>query len=319
MPVPPRNLISDVAGIRVGNAADRRRRSGVSVVLFDRPAIAAAAVQGGAPGTREIDVLAPENLVSHVDAIVLAGGSVFGLAAADGAVAWLARRRRGLSVGRARVPIVPAAILFDLRDRAGRSRRPPLDYRALGESATAAAARSFALGSVGAGMGAMAGRRKGGLGSASFRTADGFTIGALAAVNCYGETTIGDTDCFWAAPLEQGREFGGRGWPTARRQLDLERPPAKQPKIGANTTIAVVATDAKLDKPACRRLALMAHDGIARAVRPAHTPFDGDTVFAAATGKRAIAGARDLARLGGLAADCLARAIARAVFLAERG
>ncbi|MBI3710770.1 MAG: P1 family peptidase [Proteobacteria bacterium] len=313
----PRNLITDIAGVAVGNAEDRRARTGVTVVLPDRPAVAAVAVTGGAPGTRETDLLGPTCLVERVDAIVLAGGSAFGLEAASGVVAWLAERHRGFRVRQAVVPIVPAAILFDLLNGGdkGWGHTPP--YRRLGERAVAASRRDFALGNVGAGYGARAGVLKGGLGSASYRTRDGFTVGALAAVNCFGNVLIPNTRHFWAAALEQGGEYGGFGPPPLPPRIDLDAPAAKPPLLAANTTIAVVATDARLTKAEAGRVAIMAQDGLARAVRPAHTPFDGDTVFVLATGRHGLKGPADLSRVGALAADCLARAIARGVYAAD--
>jgi L-aminopeptidase/D-esterase-like protein len=313
----PRNLITDVAGLAVGNVEDRRGRSGVTVVLPDRPAVAAVAVTGGAPGTRETDLLAPSCFIERVDAIVLAGGAAFGLESASGVVAWLAARRRGFRVRSAVVPIVPAAILFDLLNGGNKrwAHTPP--YRRLGERAVAAARRDFVLGNAGAGYGARAGALKGGLGSASYRTRDGLTVGALAAVNCFGSVIIPGTRHFWAAALEQNGEFGGHGLPSTPPRFDLDAPPAKPPLLAANTTIAVIATDVQLDKAKAGRVAIMAQDGLARAIRPVHTPFDGDTVFVLATGRRRLNGSADLARIGALAADCLARAVARGVYAAD--
>jgi L-aminopeptidase/D-esterase-like protein len=311
-----RNLITDVAGLKVGEAHDARARTGVSVVLPDKPAVASVSVVGGAPGTRETDLLRPGALVERVDAIVLTGGSVFGLDAASGVAAALARAGRGLELGGIRVPIVPAAVLFDLRNGGTKDwgEKPP--YDALGRAALRAASREVALGNAGAGHGARAGRLKGGLGSASHVAEDGLQVGALVAVNSQGGVVVPGTDRFWAALLERDGEFGGRG---AAAACDAGEPlPEKTPLPGTSTTIAVVATNARLDKAQCERVAIMAQDGIARAIRPAHTPSDGDTVFALATARwtRPVDPAL-LARIGALAADCLARAIARGVHEAE--
>jgi L-aminopeptidase/D-esterase-like protein len=308
-----RNLITDVGGILVGNAEDPRRRTGVTVIVPDPPAVAGVATHGGAPGTRETDLLDPSCLVSRVDAIVLSGGSVFGLDAAGGATAAITEQRKGLSIGGMSVPIVPAAVLFDLRNGGDKDWGTEPPYRALGMQATAAASDDFALGNAGAGYGARAGRLKGGLGSASWRTRDGFEIGAIAAVNAFGSALVPDSPHFWAAALEQQDEFGGRGLSKAAH-LDLEPEMTKPALPGGNTTLAVVATNAVLTKAEAQRLAIMAQDGLARAIRPAHTPFDGDVVFAIATGRRPLTQPTDLFRVGALAADCLSRAIARAIY-----
>ena len=309
-----RNLITDVEGLRVGNASDTTRATGSTVVLADTPLVAGVDVRGGAPGTRETELLSPSCLVEHVDAVVLSGGSAFGLDAAAGVMDWLDAAGRGFAVGPVRVPIVPAAILFDLLTGGAPGARP--DYRALGRAACEAASERFDLGNAGAGMGASAGALKGGLGSASLVAADGLQIGAVMAANGVGEVVAPGTDRFYAGLVERGDEFGARGAP-AEPLEDLE--PAGPGRPGANTTIGVVATNAALDKAAAQRIAIMAHDGIARAVRPAHTPFDGDAIFVVSTGRRPLGddeGAA-LARLGALAADCVARAIARGVYAAE--
>jgi D-aminopeptidase len=308
-----RNLITDVAGVRVGNAQDARLASGTTVVLFEQPAIAAADVGGGGPGTRESVLLDPAMTVERIDAIALSGGSAFGLDAASGVQAWLAERGRGFVVREAIVPIVPGAVLFDLLNGGDKKwgRYPP--YREFGYQAAAAAGLDFALGSVGAGFGATTVNLKGGLGSASAKTAAGDTVGALAAVNAVGSTVIGDGPHFWAAPFERGREFGGRGLPAQVSESVLAYRGKGTP--GESTTLVVVATDAALSKPQVRRLAVMAQDGLARAIRPVHTPLDGDIVFAAATGARSLADPMfALSELGALAADVVARAVARAVY-----
>ena len=308
-----RNLITDVAGLLVGNAADADARTGVTVLLCEGGAVASADVRGGAPGTRELDLLRPECLVERIDAIVLSGGSAHGLAAADGAVQWLAARGRGFPTAGGAVPIVPAAILFDL-GRGGRDWTADPPHRRLALAAGEGACADFELGNVGAGAGALAGRLKGGLGSASLVGED-FAVGALVAANPVGSTVMPD-GTFWAWPFERDGEFGGRR-PSGAVAADDGLPP--EGRLGAHTTLAVVATDAILSKAEARRVAIMAHDGLARAIRPVHTPFDGDVAFAVATGRRALPEPRalSLARLGSLGADCLARSVARAVWAAE--
>ena len=313
----PRNLITDAPGLKVGQAEDARARTGVTVILPDDRAVCACDVRGGAPGTRETDALAPENLVEAVDAVVLSGGSVYGLAAADGAVAWLGARGRGygLVAGVPPSPVVPAAILFDMANGGDKAWGEEPPHRALGRAACEAAGLEVKLGTAGAAYGAMAGALKGGIGSASFVTADGFTVGALAAVNCWGSVVAGDGRTFWAAPFEVSGEFGGLGPAALSTPLD-DWGLAKAPAGGRNTTIACVATDAVLTPAQAKRLAVMAQDGLARAIRPVHAPFDGDVVFALATGRRPLGDTPDytVARLGALAADCLARAVARGVY-----
>jgi D-aminopeptidase len=314
--VSDRNLITDVAGVRVGHAGDARLGSGATVVIFDQPAVAAADLGGGGPGTRESALLDPAMTVERIDAIAIAGGSAFGLDTASGVQAWLVEQGRGFAIRTARVPIVPGAVLFDLLNGGDKKwgRYPP--YRELGYQASAAAAPDFALGSVGAGLGATTVNLKGGLGSASARTSSGVTVGALAAVNAVGSTVIGDGPWFWAAPFELGGEFGGRGMPAQVSQSALAFRGKGGP--GENTTPVIVATDAALTKAQVRRVAIMAQDGLARAIRPVHTPLDGDIVFAAATGARPLADpVFALSELGALAADVVARAIARAIYEAH--
>jgi D-aminopeptidase len=306
----PRNLITDVPGLLVGQAQDDRVRTGVTVLLGEAPMVAGVSVMGGAPGTRETDLLAPDRLVESVDAVVLAGGSAFGLAAASGVADALARAGRGFAVGDVRVPIVPAAILFDLLN-GGDKRWTENPYPALGAAALAAAGPDFALGSAGAGTGANLAGLKGGIGSASVRMPGGPMIGALAVVNAVGAATVGEGPHFWAAPFEIGGEFGGLGPACAPAPLW----PVPIKRLGEATTLAVVATDARLTKAEATRLAIAAQDGIGRALVPAHTPHDGDLVFAVSTGRAELPAGGALA-LGHLAAACLARAIARAVFLA---
>jgi L-aminopeptidase/D-esterase-like protein len=303
--------IADVPGVHVGNATDVDRGTGVTTVVFDTPATCGVATHGGAPGTRETDLLAPENLVDGVDAICLSGGSAFGLAAADGVTMALAAVGRGFPVGAHRVPIVPGAIIFDLAGE-----RP--DYRLLGEASAAAALQgrgSREIGTVGAGTGAHTARLKGGLGSASARVGD-FTVGAIAVANAVGSATAANAPFFRAAPFEDGAEFGGLGAPPSADFASLVVKARIAP--GESTTIAVVATDAAITKAEAKRLAIAAHDGIALAVFPAHTPFDGDVVFAAGTGRaRAPESPAEHLRLAAAAASTLARAIARAVYSAR--
>ncbi len=309
----PRNSITDVAGLLVGNAQDDDIKTGATVLVGDKPFVAAAHVMGGAPGTRETDLLAPDKTVQEVDAFVLSGGSAFGLDAASGVADTLRAQGRGFAVGDQRVPIVPSAILFDLIN-GGNKAWHQNPYKALGTAALSAAAQEFDLGSYGAGTGALTADLKGGLGSASV-TIGRFTVGALVAVNALGRVTVGDSPNFWAAPFEMADEFGGHGM---GHGFD---PKAAFPVKGGdqrNTTIAIVATDAALTQAQATRMATAAHDGMARAIYPSHTPMDGDLVFAAATGAQPLASPEaELLQLGNAAALCLARAIARGVYHAQ--
>jgi len=310
-----RNLITDVAGVRVGHAGDERLGSGVTAVVFEEPATASVDLRGGGPGTRESALLDPAQTVSGIDAIALSGGSAFGLDAASGVQAFLREQGRGFPVRTARVPIVPAAILFDLLNGGDKEwgRFPP--YRELGYDAAAKAGTDFALGSVGAGIGGNTVNLKGGIGSAS-TIMDGITIGALAAVNAGGSVTVGDSRHFWAAPFEQGDEFGGTGFPSALPPEALD--PRVKGAAGANTTLVVVATDAMLNKAQAHRVAVMAQTGLARAIYPVHTPLDGDVLYTAATGKKPLSDPFcSLTQLGAIAANVTARAIARAVYEAS--
>jgi D-aminopeptidase len=308
-----RNLITDVAGLKVGHADDAALASGVTAILFDRPAVAAVDVRGGAPGTRETDLLDAHRTVERIDAVVLSGGSAFGLDSPSGVQAFLREHGRGFAIGDVTIPIVCGAVLFDMTNGGDKkwARFPP--YRDLGHSAAAAAGADFALGTAGAGYGGTTVNLKGGLGSASAVTRQGHTVGAIVAVNACGSVTVGASQHFWAAPFEQNAEFGGRGFPT-HVPADALIPRAKgQP--GENTTIALVATDAALTKAQAKQLAVMAQDGFARAIYPVHTALDGDTVFAAATGARPLHDAvNELTEIGAIAANVLARAIARGVY-----
>ncbi len=310
----PLNLITDIAGLRVGNAQDETIKTGASVVLGDRPFTAGVHVMGGAPGTRETDLLGPDKLVEQVDALVLSGGSAFGLDAASGVADGLRAMGRGFEIAGQHVPIVPGAILFDLIN-GGQKDWTENPYKALGRRALGDAGVDFALGSVGAGAGATTATFKGGLGSASLRLPSGHMVGALVAVNALGSATVGDGRHFWAAPFEIGAEFGGLGPAPAYPETAL---PATKISQHGNTTIGIVATDAGLTQAQCTRMAIAAHDGFARALVPAHTPLDGDLIFALSTGRPQSDLALETAlMIGHGAAHCMARAIARAVHAAR--
>ncbi len=310
-----KNLLTDVPGVRVGHADDAALASGVTAIVFDAPAIASIDVRGGGPGTREDAALKPESTVEAIDGIALSGGSAHGLDAAGGVQAWLAEQGRGFQVRGAVVPIVPGAICFDLLNGGNKAwgRFPP--YRDLGYAAARAASADFALGSVGAGLGAGTANFKGGLGSASAQTEGGVTVGALAVVNAIGSVTVGDGPWFWAAPFEIGNEFGGRGLPASFTPDMLKARLKGGPAATAleNTTLVVVVTDAMLTKPQARRLATIAQTGMARAIYPVHAPLDGDVVFAAATGRKPVDPLFGLTELGMVAANTVARAVARGV------
>jgi L-aminopeptidase/D-esterase-like protein len=307
----PKNALTDVAGLTVGHAEHAVWPTGATVVVADEPVVAAADQRGGAPGTRELALMEPGCLVERIDAVVLAGGSAYGLAAADGVVDRLAAAGRGFAAGPARVPIVPALILFDLA--LGPPERETAAYRDLGARAFEVRGDTVVVGNVGAGRGATCGGLKAGIGTASIRdAATGATVAALAAVNAAGSAVIPGTDTLWAWPFEQEGEFFGQLPPTGPVPAEVEIAGL----TGENTTLVVVATDAALDRPQAKRLAIMAQDGLARALRPVHTPFDGDTVVALATGRGAPVDPVGLARLGAHAADVTARAIARGVVTA---
>lgn len=325
----PRNLITDIAGLAVGHATDEKVCTGVTVVLCSEGCTAAVDVRGGGPGTRETEALAPENLVGRAHAIVLAGGSVFGLAAADGVTAALSAQGIGLQLrrGSPAIPIVPAAVLHDLANRGDKNWGLEPPYRELGMRATRTVGVDFKLGATGAGRGARAGLVNGGIGSTSLDLGDGVMIGALVALNSVGSALMPDGQTYWAWAFELQQEFGGGGPP--RRAMDLSDPAPDESRLlaigrlqpGANTTLAVVACNAALTTSECKRVAMMAHDGIARALRPAHTPFDGDTVFALSVGEAQLGSdvsrPAHIGRIGSAAADCLSRAIARAAYLSN--
>jgi len=323
----PLNLISDVEGVLVGNATDEERHSGVTVLRCAYPMNAGVDVRGGGPGTRETDLLKPENLVEQVNAISLSGGSVFGLAAADSVVTELSAQGVGLTTSDhgPKVPIVPAAVLHDLGNAGNKNwgTKPP--YGDLGKQALENAGTRFDLGAIGAGRGARAGLYPGGIGSTSIDLGEGVVVGALVAVNCLGSALLPDGKSFYAWPYEVGNEFGGV---EACAKFDLSDPYPPGGRLGAqslirpgaNTTLAIVATSTKLQCSELKRVSMMAHDGLGRAVRPAHAPSDGDVVFALsngvvdAPGDSSLTRAMTVARIGSAAADCLARAIARGVY-----
>lgn len=309
-----KNLLTDISGVRVGHAHDAAIASGVTAIIFDSPAVASIDVRGGGPGTREDGLLKPESTVQEIDAIALSGGSALGLDAAGGIQAWLAEQGRGLRIREAVIPIVPGAICFDLLNGGNKAwgRFPP--YRDLGYAAACAASGDFTLGSVGAGLGATTANFKGGLGSASAQTG-GVTVGALAVVNAVGSVTVGDGPWFWAAPFETANEFGGRGLPPAFTpdMLSARLKGGTAAASSENTTLVVVVTDAILTKAQAKRLAMIAHTGMARAIYPVHATTDGDVVYAAATGKKPIDPRSGLTELGMVAANTVARAIARGV------
>ena len=295
--------ITDVRGVRVGHATNEEARTGVTAVLFDEGAVAGVDVRGGGPGTRETDALAPGRLVEKINAVVLAGGSAFGLDAAGGAMRWLEDKGRGFDTGFARVPIVPAAVLFDLG--CGSSTVRP--DAAMGWQACENAGATCPQGSVGAGTGATVGKllpgtpaAKSGIGTASLPLPSGAVLGAIAAVNAAGDVYDPDTGEFLAGARALDAFLGGGA--------------GKPGSFPGNTTIGVIATDAKLTRDQAHRLAMLAHDGYARAIRPVHLPVDGDTVFAASTGEIE----ENYMLICALAAEVMARAIANAV-LAVRG
>lgn len=319
--------ITDVAGILVGHhhrldpdvTLGSGWASGSTVVLTPPGTVGAVDGRGGAPGTRETDLLDPSNTVRHVDAVLLTGGSAYGLAAADGVMTWLEQQGRGVAMEGGVVPIVPAAVIFDL-PVGGWGARPTAEF---GRVAAASAGIDFALGTVGAGVGARVGVLKGGVGTASVTLDNGVTVGAVVVVNAAGDAVDPATGLPWMAAYAE--EFG------------LVPPPADQLAGYAdlrtelsplNTTIAVVATDADLSPAACKRVAVAAHDGLARTLRPCHTPLDGDTVFALATGRVAVPPdektpsamspeTKLMTQVGAAAADCLARAVLVGVLAAE--
>jgi L-aminopeptidase/D-esterase-like protein len=320
----PNNTLTDVAGLSVGCAEDLSAQTGVTVIVPQNRAVCAVDVRGGGPGTRETDALQPESLVGSVDALVLSGGSVYGLGAADGVVAAMGAEGKGFGLvdmpGVPRSPIVPAAILYDLANGGNKAWGAAPPYAALGRAAYEKRGANVPLGNFGAGVGARAGALKGGQGSASIVSSDGFTIAALACVNCWGSPLVPGSRAFWAWPYEIAGEFGNVR-PDVDAMIDAEEWGAAKfnPQPRANTTLAVIALDCDLTPGEAKRVAQMASAGLARAIRPVFAPFDGDVVFALATGAKPTPEPRQLsiARFGALAADCLARAVARGVHAAE--
>lgn len=313
------NAITDVPGIEVGHFSDLVGLTGVTTILCREGAVTGVDVRGAAPGTRETDLLEPGNLVQKVQAIVLAGGSAFGLDAAAGVMRFLEERGHGQVVAEDRVvPIVPAAVLFDL-DVGSWESRPTAEHGYL--AAENASSERPAMGNVGAGTGAKAAGVKGGLGSASAVFENGLIVGALVVVNSAGRTFDPEAGGFFARDLELGQEFGQLGIPQgeARRAGSdySELIPDSGSRVGGNTTIGVVATNALLDKAQVRILARASHDGMARAIRPAHTVFDGDTIFAMATGEQRLSGPAEQARLGAVAGDVFSRAVVHAMLAAQ--
>lgn len=315
------NSIADVAGLRVGQTHDERLASGVTAIIFGAPNVASGVMRGGAPGTRDVAVLDPEMSVESIDAVVLSGGSAFGLDAAGGVMAVLRDQGRGVKIHTENIPIVVQAITFDLLNGGDKAwgQHPP--YWALGQRA-ALVARTGAveLGTVGGGYGATTATFKGGLGSASMTTASGYTVAALAVVNAVGSATVGVGPHFWAAGVERNAEFGGLGQQQHVATSDLEIRIKGGSPPPPSTTIALIVTDARLTKPQAKRLAIMADDGLARAIRPAHAPMDGDTVVAVSMLQKSLTVDREaleLTELGMTAGDCLARAIARGVYEAR--
>lgn len=322
------NLITDVSGLLVGHATAEKAQTGVTVLRCTESMKAAVDLRGGGPGTRETDVLLPENLVDEIDALVFSGGSVFGLAAADSVAAALSHAGVGLSLaGRGpAIPIVPAAVLHDLGNEGQKDWAGTPPYHRLGSDALDAVTTEFGLGAIGAGRGATAGTVAGGVGSTSIDLGDDVIIGALVVVNSMGSVLLPDGKSYYAWPYEQDHEFGNRPRPA---KFDLGDPfpdfarldETGRIQAGTNTTLAAVATTVALTGVELKRVAMMAHDGMARAIRPAHTPFDGDIVFALSNGAVTLPNksarfdrASLVARIGSAAADCLARAIARAVY-----
>lgn len=313
-----KNLLTDIAGVRVGHADDKALASGVTAVIFDKPTVAAIDVRGGGPGTRDCALLDVVNTVERIDAIALAGGSAFGLEAGSGVQAWLAEQGRGLVVRDAVIPIVPGAIMFDLLNGGNKAWGRFAPYRDLGYAAATAAGETFALGSVGAGLGATTTNFKGGLGSASAVTQSGVRVAALAVVNAVGSVTVGDGPWFWAAPFEINGEFGGRGSPPSftSNMLAMRIKGGGAAASVENTTLVVVVTNAELTRLQAKRLAMIAQTGFARAIYPVHAPLDGDVVFTAATGEKPIDPLVGLTELGMVAANVVARAIARGIYMA---
>lgn len=326
----PQNLITDVEGIKVGHAVNEGVRTGTTVLLCDQSVTGGVDIRGGGPGIRDAEVLSPENSIGRADAIVLSGGSVFGLAAGDGVAKALSAENVGLKFteNMPAVPIVVGAILFDLINGGNKDWGMSPPYHDLGiaalKDAKERAGAPFPLGNHGAGLGARAGNKEGGVGSASLDMGDGLMVGALVAVNSVGSVYMPDGKTFWAQPFAIGDELGGQS-------ANPDQETAVQPipddakgggsRPGTNTTIGIVATSAKLTPAECKRVAMMAHDGFARAIRPVHTLSDGDAIFCVSGGTVEIADnqrrSRKISEIGAAAADTMARSIARGVYNAQ--
>lgn len=310
MPAPgPLNTICDVPGLSVGNAEDPDLTTGVTVIVPDQPAVAAVDHRGGGIGARDTVLLGPGSTVQEIHAIALSGGSAYGLDAAGGVMHTMRAEGRGFQIGGEVVPIVPSAIIFDLLCGGPKTWDRPVWWE-LGRNAYAARSQNVLQGNVGAGMGATAGAMKGGLGSVSL-VSDAWTVGVLSIANPVGEVLIPETDTFWAWMFERDSELGNQIPPSA--PLRPTDPPGAAPL--ANTTLSVVATDVALTKDQAVRIAIMAQDGMAQAIRPVHSPYDGDTVFVMSTAQRhASLTPHDITALGTEAAECVARSIARGVY-----
>ncbi|MEW9272536.1 P1 family peptidase [Gluconobacter oxydans] len=312
------NLLTDIPGIRVGHCQDLSLRTGVTAVLFDRPVIASGSFPGGAPALRETALLEPENMVGHIHAVVLSGGSTYGLDATTGVQAWL-REQFGnapLPPGTIRVPIVVQASLYDLPQGGQTTWGRYSPYAELGhQAATSARSGAFTLGTAGAGTGATTATLRGGLGSASAITPAGHRVAALVAVNAVATATIGDGPHFWSAPFEQGDEFGGLGMPAHLSAEDL-RLRSKWASV-TGTTIGLIATDATLTKTQAKRLAILAQDGVARGVFPAHLPLDGDAMIGVSTCEKPAPLGQEWTEILHAATQVTARAIARGVYEAS--
>jgi len=315
------NLITDVDNILVGNAQNEKVGTGTTVLIPPEGSTAAADVRGGAPGTREVGALNPYNLVDTVDAIVLSGGSAWGLESASSAANYIGKTGRGFKTSDniKNVPMVPAAILFDLNNGGDKNWGDTPPYNKLGIEATSKASTKFKLGNIGAGYGAKAGSLKGGLGSASFENAEGLKVGGLFAVNSFGSVVNSETGQFWAASDELNNEFGGMGAPQDLPEDILAGSTIGHALEKSNTTIGIVATNAKLDSKTAKRIAIMSHTGMARAIRPIHTPVDGDVIFVVSTNTfdRELT-YREINEIGELGARVCSRSISRAIYEAEK-
>ena len=313
------NLITDVGNLKIGHAIDSKIKTGTTVILPEFPVTTSVAIHGGAPGTSDVALLEPHQTIEKINALVLSGGSAFGLDSCAGVRQWLLERNIGFKVGSAIVPVVPGAIVFDLINNGDKNWGAESPYKKLAYHACEIADKNFEIGTHGAGFGATTANLKGGLGSASTELSNGAIIGAIVVVNSIGSTTLPNAKHFWASPFEIDNEFGGLGCPIEPNQNYSDiRLKTANPDAISNTTIAVIATNIKMSKSKCKQIAIMAHDGIARAIWPAHTPFDGDLIFCLSTGMKTLeSSTNDFAEIGAVATSTLARAIARAVYSAK--